>query len=185
MKIVSLNQRLSQKKYNVIVIDPPWEVKKIIRNVRPNQISMDYPMLSIDNIKSLPVNTLANDNCLCFIWTIQKYLFNTKDILESFRFKHLLTIAWDKSNGLCLFGFHYKVEFIVVGYKGKIDMYPHRTAIPCSFQAKSEKHSAKPDEFYKYLSLIPGNKLDMFARKEREGWDVWGNEVKSNINLTV
>jgi N6-adenosine-specific RNA methylase IME4 len=27
------------------------------------------------------------------------------------------------------------------------------------------------------------NKIELFARQKTEGWDVWGNEVESDINL--
>ena len=48
------------KKYQVIVIDPPWKVKKIKNKQRPNQIEMDYPMMSIDEIKELQIEKILN-----------------------------------------------------------------------------------------------------------------------------
>ena len=43
------------------------------------------------------------------------------------------------------------------------------------------RHSEKPQELYDLVStLSPGPKLDMYARKEREGWYVWGNEVQKD-----
>lgn len=65
-----------------------------------------------------------------------------------------------------------------------------RKTIPTSFRAKSLYHSAKPDEFYQMLDILPYNpRIDLFARKPRKDlfmknhWDVWGNEVESDINL--
>mgnify|MGYP003121447225 FL=1 len=105
------------KKYNLIVIDPPWDVKKIKRKVRPNQIQMDYPTMSLDEIKNLNIESLAKDNCWIFLWTTQKYLFDSKKVLENWGFNYLHTSVWEKtygiSNGMPLFGFRYNCEFIM------------------------------------------------------------------------
>jgi N6-adenosine-specific RNA methylase IME4 len=170
------------KKYNIIVADPPWQIKKIKKRVRPNQVEMDYPMMSIEEIKNLPVNKIADDKCTLFLWTIDKYLFDSKDVLESWGFKYHLTMAWDKTNGLAMYGFNRQTEFILVGLKGKHEAYPKRKTIRTSFIAKSPYHSSKPDEFYRMLDVLDGNRIDLFARKERnflygKKWDLWGNEV--------
>jgi N6-adenosine-specific RNA methylase IME4 len=164
-------------KYKTIVIDPPWPIEKLQRKVRPNQINMDYPMMSIEQIKSIKIANISEENSVCFLWTIQKYLPISFDILSAWGFKYQRTLTWDKSNGLCLFGFHHRSEFVLFGYKGKLDMYPRRKAIPTVFQAKSPYHSAKPDEFYQMISCFNEPRIDIFARKQREGFDVFGNEI--------
>lgn len=93
-------------------------------------------------------------------------------------------LTWDKGNGMCLFGFHHRTEFCLFGYRGGIEMYPRRKAIPTVFGGKSERHSAKPDEFYSMVEPLGANRLDIFARRPREGWTVWGNEVEANTNLS-
>ena len=54
------------KKYDVIVIDPPWNIKKIKNKQRPNQIEMDYPLMTLDEIKNLPISKITADNSWCF-----------------------------------------------------------------------------------------------------------------------
>jgi N6-adenosine-specific RNA methylase IME4 len=178
------------KKYQIIVVDPPWEIKKIIKKVRPNQINMDYPMMPLNEIKKLPINDISNDKCIIFVWTIDKYLYQTPEILKEWGFNYHLTMSWDKTNGMAMFGFNRQTEFIVVGLKGKHEAYPSRKTIRTSFTAKSEYHSHKPDEFYIMLDELPYNpRIDIFARNKRNNiliknnWDVWGNEVKSDIDL--
>ena len=40
------------------------------------------------------------------------------------------------------------------------------------------EHSEKPDEVYRRIErLYPAPRLELFARKPREGWTVWGDEV--------
>ena len=111
-------------KYDVIYVDPPWPIEKIKRNVRPNQVDMDYNIMSMDDIRSLPIDSISADNSVCFLWTIQRYLPDSFDILNGWGFKYQRTITWDKGNGMCLFGFHHRTEFLLFGYRGKIEMYP-------------------------------------------------------------
>ena len=169
------------KKYQIIVVDPPWPVKKLTHKARPKQTTMDYQTMSVEQIKSLPVSKLADESCWLFLWTTQKFLFDTKSILEQWGFNHLLTMVWEKtygrSAGMPLFGFRWNGEFVLVGYKQKPTLWPKRSLIPAVFAAENIRHSQKPDRFYEMIGPLGENRIDIFARKEREGWDVWGNEV--------
>jgi len=175
------------KKYQIIVIDPPWQVKKIQNKQRPNQVEMDYTMMSLDEIKNLPIKKLADDNCWIFLWTTQKYLWDSKSIIEGWGFNHKLTMVWEKtygrSAGMALYGFRWNAEFILVGTLGKKDMFPKAKLIPAVFQAENIRHSEKPQKFYDIISPLGEKRIDLFARKKREGWDAWGNEVESDIDL--
>jgi N6-adenosine-specific RNA methylase IME4 len=173
--------KLPNKKYNVIVIDPPWTIKKVPRSARPNQIKMDYPLMRLDEIKKMNVGDLAEDDCWIFLWATQKYLFDAKDVLEGWGFKYLVMSVWQKtygvSAGMPLYGFQWNAEFILVGYKNKPKIYPKRKLIPLVFQAENIKHSKKPDKFYEMVEVLGEKRIDIFAREERNGWDVWGNEI--------
>lgn len=175
------------KKYQIIVIDPPWKVKKIQNKQRPNQVEMDYPMMSIAEIKELPIERIADDDSWCFLWTTQKYLWESKAILEEWGFNHKLTMVWEKtygkSAGMALYGFRWNAEFILVGTRGKKDMFPKSKLIPAVFQAPNIRHSQKPGRFYELIEPLGETRIDIFARQKREGWDVWGNEVESDIDL--
>ena len=165
-------------KYQVIVVDPPWPITKIKRGVRPNQIEIDYPIMSLEDIKLQPINILGKNNSVCFLWTIQKFLREAFMILEHWNFKYQRVITWDKGNGMSLFGFHHRTEFILFGYRGKLEMYPRRRTMPTLITEHTwRQHSVKPQVFYDYASAFGEPKIDLFARQEREGWDVWGNEV--------
>lgn len=177
------------RKYDLIVVDPPWPVRKITHRARPNQKEMDYEVMSLDEIKTLPIGDIADSNCWLFLWTIQKFLFDSKDILESWGFKHLSVMVWEKtygkSAGMPLYGFRWNAEFILVGYKIKPEIWPKRRLIPMVFQAENIRHSQKPDKFYEMIEPLGKYRADIFARKERKGWDVWGDEVKSSETLEM
>ena len=170
--------------YDIIVVDPPWEMKKIERNCRPNQTGFDYSTLTARQIARMKISSIAAENSSLFLWTTQKYLPLAFGIIASWGFRYHLCLTWDKGNGMCMAGFHRRTEFALFGYRGNLEMFPRRKAIPAVFTAKSPFHSAKPDEFYDLVTPMGASRIDIFARKERPGWDVWGNEVNGvNIDL--
>ena len=172
--------------YSVVVVDPPWKVRKIVRRVRPNQkAELDYKTMSLDEIKAMPIKEVSAENSVLFLWTTHAYLEASFEVMRSWGFKYQRTLTWDKGNGMCLFGFHHRTEFVLFGYRGKIEMYPHRKAIPTVFSGKSSRHSAKPDEFYKMVEPLGETRLDVFARVPRVGWSVYGDEVEGSVVLPL
>jgi N6-adenosine-specific RNA methylase IME4 len=169
------------KKYDVIVVDPPWPIKKITTKQRPNQVHMDYQLMSMEEIHGMPIYTICKPQCYCFLWTTQKHLWDAKGVLETWGFNHLLTMTWVKeygrSSGMPLFGFRWNTEFILVGTLGSFPMMPKQKLIKTGFNAVNEGHSIKPQEFYSSIEHLGQDRIDIFARKQRDGWDVWGNEV--------
>ncbi len=143
---------------------------------------MDYPLMKLDEIKKMPIKNLAKDKCWVFLWTTQKYLFDAKSVLENWGFNFLCMGVWEKtfgkSAGMPLFGFRWNAEFILIGYNKKPDLWiKGKPLIPLCFQAENIRHSQKPDKFYKMIEPLGNERIDIFARQKRKGWDVWGNEV--------
>lgn len=83
--------------YDLIVVDPPWKVNKIIRKSRPNQTqSLDYSTMTLDEIKEFPIPLLADDVSKCFLWTTHAYLKDAFDVLDGWGFRYQRTLTWDK-----------------------------------------------------------------------------------------
>jgi N6-adenosine-specific RNA methylase IME4 len=173
---------LSGLRFDLIVSDPPWPMRKTGKRIsRPNQDTcLDYPTMSLSEIRDMDVAGCADDNSVLFLWATHSFLRSAFDVMDSYGFRYQRTLTWDKGNGICLCGFHHRTEFCLFGYRGKIEVFPRRKTIPTVFSGKSERHSAKPDEFYKMVEPLGSNRLDIFARKHRKGWTVWGNEVTQN-----
>ena len=167
------------KIYDTIVIDPPWPVKKLTHKDRPNQTTMDYKTMSVQEISKLPIAIISHDDCWLFLWTTQKFIFDAKNLLEKWGFNYLLTMVWEKtfgkSSGMALYGFRWNAEFILVGTKGKKDTWPSTSLIPVVFQAENFKHSQKPSLFYKMIEPLGTKRIDLFARRNRQNWDTWGD----------
>lgn len=162
--------------YSVIVIDPPWPLEySIHRRVRPNDKSkLGYSTMSLDEIAGLPVADLAADVATVFLWSIDRFLYDSRALLEGWGFKYHLTMAWDKGNGPALYGFTRRTEFVLVGFAGAHETYPSRPTIRSGFYAASPGHSVKPPSFFDMLETLEGPKVELFARQPRLGWDSWG-----------
>lgn len=166
--------------YSCIVIDPPWDIKKIEREERPNQgLFLDYPTMSLEDIadeKWVPVRTHAADDCHLYLWVTHKYMPAGLELMDAWGFRYQCVLTWRKNVGITPFSWMYDTEHVLFGRKGKLPL--SQLGLRLSFDAPVQGHSIKPDVFYERVrAASPGPRIDMFARTEREGFDVWGNEV--------
>lgn len=169
---------LPKDKYRCIVVDPPWDIKKIEREVAPEQVGLDYPTMSLDKIKALDVESLSHDGCFLFLWTTHKYLPHAFDIVKEWNFNYICTMVWNKGGGFQPFGLpQYNCEFVLLCRKGNLDFTSLKSFF-CCFDGKRRAHSEKPDEFYETLRRVTQEpRIDMFARNNHDGFDSWGDEA--------
>lgn len=177
----------TNKKYNLLYIDPPWkQAKGGKKKVRLNSSgkSLDYKTCSLEEIKEhfKIIDSLTEDNTILFLWTIDKYLFDAQKIAESFGYKLHARMIWNKVTGIpAAFTIRYGHEYLLYMYKGKLIPVAkeERGKIHSVFREKVVKHSKKPEIAYQIIErLYPNlNKLEIYARNERKNWDCWGNEV--------
>ena len=179
------------QKYNTIVIDPAWDIHLSGKvNRRPNRAEeLPYKIMSLQEIKEIPIGKMANVGCHVYCWTTNKMLRDTFDVLQAWGVNYHLTMVLAKPNGMCpCFGYKFATEFCLLGFYGK--PMQKFTKIGClnwlnGFN-KAGEHSVKPDEFYRIVSeMSPSPRIDIFARRQRLGWDVFGDEVDSQIPLNV
>jgi N6-adenosine-specific RNA methylase IME4 len=167
-------------KFQVMVIDPPWQMEKIKRDVAPEQVDFDYPTMDIEQIKALPLlKDFADNDCHVFLWTTHKHLPYAFDILTQWGVKYVFTMVWHKNGGFQPFNLpQYNNEFCLYGKIGNPQFLDTKAFNTC-FNADRTKHSEKPKEFYDLLNRITGGRrLDVFNRRKIEGFIGWGNEAK-------
>ena len=177
-------RKMKNKKYRTILIDPPWE-QRLSGKWKKYKLAnaLEYPTMTLEHIKNLPIKDLAEEGCHIWLWTTNQFLKEAFDVMDTWGFEYLTTITWVKPSG-CGNWFISRTQHCLFGYKDKCQFKKARYK-PTVFFANPKKHSEKPIEFYDLIeSISAGNRLELFARQKRDGWDVWGNEVESDIQLT-
>lgn len=176
--VPTITPPLPQGRYHCIVIDPPWPIEKIDRDVRPNQSHyLDYPVMSLEDIAALPVGSLAYDEgCHLYLWVTQKYLPSGLELLAAWGFHYQCVMTWIKPTGITPYSWMYNTEHVLFATTGGLRLQQY--GLKLAFEAPVIGHSVKPDVFYERVALAsPGPRLEMFARRPRDGFEVWGNEV--------
>ena len=142
--------------------------------------------MSIQQIKDLPVLNIAAANCHLYLWTINKYLRETFEIVDAWGFKFSCMLTWCKPrHGLGLGGaFVQTTEHLFFCRRGSL---PSKTRIDATwFELKRGRHSEKPQFFRIMIEEVSGDlpRIELFARVKYAGWDVWGNQVDNGGHVT-
>jgi N6-adenosine-specific RNA methylase IME4 len=162
--------------YDVIVIDPPWQMEKIERDVAPNQVGFDYPTMTIEEIKDMDLP--AEENCHVFMWITQKHHRHGFDIFDAWGVNFICEFVWHKNGGFQPFGLpQFNHEYVMYGRIGTPTFIDFKNFFTC-FNANRTGHSAKPEEFYETIRRVTaGKRIDIFNRRKIEGYDTWGNQA--------
>ena len=194
------------KKYNVIYADPPWEVKAgrtlgeytrkggtqviAIKDNKPRDL--EYPTLSISEIKTLPVKEITAKDAHLYMWVTNNHLQYAFDIIKAWGFKYSTTLVWAKNSlGGGLGGtFKINTEFLLFVRKGslKATKTHHSTwyQVKRNYENGVPKHSKKPYFFHELIEQTSsGERIELFAREQRGSWDAWGNEVKETAKTSL
>ena len=165
-------------KYQIIYADPPWRYQnKRTGGSMKSGAENKYPTMGIDDIRSLPVSTIADKNACLFLWATTPLLPDCLSVLEAWGFEYKTAIYWRKIMSLGMgFWFRGQVELCLLGVRGKVK--PFRIQKPNFLQSKVLRHSEKPTEIRQLIEstgLTP--RLELFARQKVEGWDSIGFDI--------
>ena len=175
---------LPQHAYSVILADPPWKFKTYTAIDGPKAPAQHYPVMTLAQLKALPVARLAAKHCALAMWATAPMLPEALDLMACWGFAFKTMGAWAKMSPTgkgWAFGTGYiyrsASEFYIVGTIGH-PMVINRDVrnLIC---APTREHSRKPDAMaYNLEQLYPyGRRVELFARALRPKWDVWGNEI--------
>ena len=147
--------------------------------------------MKTDDICNLPVKDIVDKEACCFMWFTSSHGEDAYKVMRAWGFKPITIInVWEKMTnrgntcknvGPWSMGSY---EFILYGTKGAMMKYKKGT-IDQKLQAERFGHSVKPEKARENISkMFPElNKVELFARRKAENWDIWGNEVESDIKL--
>lgn len=177
----------SEKQYFLILTDPPWpQGKGGKKKVRPNSSGKppDYPTLSLGEIKEHleTVTKYTTENAILFLWATDKYLVDAQQIAEECGWKLHTRIIWDKGRGQApSFDIRFTHEYLLYMYKGKFTTVSNevRGKYASVIKEQNTVHSRRPLISYLMIEAMykEGNRIEMYARKPRKGWDSFGNEL--------
>ena len=189
----------TDKKYSVIYADPPWryEDKRCNGNCEAH-----YATMTAEEIAALPVGRIAANDAVLFMWATYPQIEVALDVIRAWGFKYkTIGFQWVKLNKRvqvdllqiaslndilrksCFYGLgrwtRGNTECCLIATKGK----PHRVSPKVSqlIFAPFTVHSEKPPETRDRIEALMGggtlSRIELFARKQAQGWDCWGNEV--------
>lgn len=165
--------------FDVIVIDPPWPMEKIERDIRPNQSrDLDYPIMQETELAAL--NIPADEHCHIWLWTTHRFLPMAFRLLEAWQLRYVCTFVWGKPGGFQPIGLpQYNCEFALYARRGS-PTFVTTKSFSTLIEAPRGAHSEKPEAFYDVVRRVTeGRRLDMFNRRVIDGFTGWGKEAEA------
>lgn len=184
----------TDKRYDLVYIDPPWEQSKGgYKKCRPHSSgkALDYPVMTLEEIKQFHSKVLpqiTREKHSIFMWTIDKYLLQAETFMKELGYTLHARIVWNKLRGMApAYTLRFTCEYLLWFYiKGNMLMPLSETRgkYPNYLEESPQRHSQKPECAYEMLEdMFSGmDKIELFARKQRKGWDCWGNEITAATN---
>lgn len=175
----TINIRKNPTKYKTILADPPWDIQQ---KGKSRGAIKHYNLMTLYRIKAMPIADLVEENSHCWLWVTNATLEAGFDVLRAWGFTPRSIYTWVKPRlGLGVY-LRNCTEHLLLGTRGKA---------PIQFKGQMnwgfmplQDHSHKPEEVYDIIERCSeGNYLELFARRPRHGWDIWGNEVASDVKI--
>lgn len=178
-------------KYGIVYCDPPWDYKGQTQHGGrgvddTGSAAAHYKTITLSDLKSLPVESIAAPDSLLFMWVSNPHLDQGIDLLKSWGFKWATVgFVWDKQRVNPGFYTMSQIEMCLIGKRGRIPKPRGARNIRQFLSEKRGRHSEKPAEVKRRIDLMfpEQNKIELFARETSDGWHHWGNQVQSDICL--
>lgn len=178
------------RKQRCVSLDPPWNERgggKIKRGADKH-----YPLLKMhDIIRVVYQSGVWNPDpkgCHCWLWVTNNFLDEGRFVMKALGFRYINQLAWGKVKngkvqkglGQYFFGSH---ELCLFGVMGRLKA---KERVSTLLLEPRDEHSRKPDEAYRRMETVsPGPRLEMFGRRERYRWRVWGNEIEVKDRMRI
>lgn len=173
------------KKYKIIYADPPWQYRVYSKKGQGRSAENHYHTMNIKDIMALPVDKIADKDCILFLWITFPCLKEGIEVMERWGFKYKTCgFNWVKRNkkkNTYFMGMGFwtrsNSEVCLIGTKGQ----PKRVSksVPQICEARIMEHSRKPAEIRERIVELCGElpRIELFARDKVKGWDSLGDEM--------
>ena len=175
------------KKYKTIYADPPWQFQNRTGKVAPEHKRLNrYPTMKLEDLMKLPVGDVADEKSHLYLWVPNALLPEGLQVMEAWGFEYKTNLIWEKTrkdgepDGRGV-GFYFRnvTEILLFGIKGEKNrtLDPGRSQVNL-IRAMKKEHSRKPEEFIDLIEKCSNAPyLEVFARGNRDSWDMWGNQA--------
>lgn len=182
------------ERYRTIVADPPWQYSTSLvvtgnapgRKKQTGRSGTPYKTLTVQEVSDIPVAQLADPaGAHLYLWTTNTHLEFAWEIARHWGFTPKNLLTWCKPpKGMIGFGaFSQSSEFVLFASSTPQATH-HGRSERTWFEWPRAAHSRKPEAFLDLVETVsPGPYLEMFARRNRLGWDTWGNESFEHVEL--
>lgn len=190
----NLLQFCNGQKFSTIYADPPWRFQNRTGKVAPENKKLNrYETMDLEAIKALPVPEISSEKSHLYLWVPNALLPDGLEVMKAWGFAYKGNIVWEKvrkdgqpdGRGV---GFYFRnvTEILLFGIRGD----NNRTLAPARSQVNlirtmKREHSRKPDEIIPIIERCsPGPFIELFARGDRNGWAMWGNQADASYEPT-
>ncbi len=172
--------------YRTIVADPPWGYEGYSPPWR-SAIPDHYSLMTLEEIKAIPVRDLADRDCHLYLWCVIPLMEAAFECLREWGFKNSTVLTWCKAGPGLGAGWRGNTEHVLVARRGSTPFLPTFDGKGTWYTAsRGGVHSKKPDLFMDLIEQAsPAPRLELFARRQRLGWDTWGNEALEHVSMGV
>jgi len=189
------------KKYQIIYADPPWSYDD--KSLNRGGAERHYSTMDNKDICDIPIQKIADDNCILFMWATFPKLQEGLDVIKSWGFEFKTCgFVWIKTNkrtntnqtsflpeesfdsfmGMGRWT-RSNAEICLIATKGKIER--KSAGVHQLIYEPIMKHSKKPNVVRDKIIELCGDlpRIELFCRDKAEGWDIWGNELENDITI--
>lgn len=188
------------KKYKTIVADPPWQYKSrgqgSSKSHRPNSYGASassherYGSMSIEELKRMPIKDMSENKSHLYLWVTNAFIERGWQLCKDWGFEPKTVVTWGKIRKVdgrpsMKTGYYFRgaTEHFIFATKGNLRLKT-KVCEPTLFLSERLPHSVKPEWFYELVERCSdGNYLELFARRKRNGWDSFGNQIIGGISI--
>ena len=169
--------------YRTIVADPPWPSMHQRSTYHRGKPERHYPTMPLDEILGLDVGALAAPDAHLWVWGVNRCMEDAYRAVRAWGFTPMSLLTWCKPGPGMGYYLRNNTEHCIFATRGR-PMVPETKALASWFVWPRLRHSEKPAEFFALVEQVsPGPRLEMFARRQRLGWDTWGDEALCHVEV--